>query len=140
MAKITRRTGRTDKMSGVMGAVIFGAFAIFGLLIPTTNNDPFFNEMAGITTGIKILWVIICACACIYNIYMAIKGEGISKETVDIDSNGDPLIHVSVPPSDSKPSSDFEEKLRKLESLRKDGLLTQAEYKQKRDELLGEKW
>lgn len=34
----------------------------------------------------------------------------------------------------------FDEKLRRLEKLRQDGLLTEAEYKQKRAELLNEKW
>ncbi len=35
---------------------------------------------------------------------------------------------------------DFEEKLRKLERLRKDGLITETEFKHKRSEILNDKW
>jgi hypothetical protein len=35
---------------------------------------------------------------------------------------------------------DFEGRLRKLESLRRDGLISEAEYARKRAEILGERW
>lgn len=35
---------------------------------------------------------------------------------------------------------DFEEKLRKLESLRQDGLISEEEYQQKRSEIMKENW
>jgi hypothetical protein len=35
---------------------------------------------------------------------------------------------------------DFETKLRKLEGLRKDGILTEDEYQKKKKEILEEKW
>jgi len=37
-------------------------------------------------------------------------------------------------------TEDFETKLRKLESLKKDGLITDEEYIQKRKEIMDEKW
>ncbi|MGE5604618.1 MAG: hypothetical protein ACM3YE_02885 [Bacteroidota bacterium] len=39
-----------------------------------------------------------------------------------------------------EPSGDFAEKLCSLEELKRDGLITDAEYLQKRDEILREKW
>ena len=38
------------------------------------------------------------------------------------------------------PGLSFDEKLRRLEQLRKDGLLSEAEYRQKREELLKQPW
>jgi hypothetical protein len=37
-------------------------------------------------------------------------------------------------------TEDFETKLRKLEALKKDGLITDVEYKQKYKEIMDEKW
>jgi hypothetical protein len=37
-------------------------------------------------------------------------------------------------------SEDFESRLRKLESLKKDGLITDEEYQQKQGEIMKEKW
>jgi hypothetical protein len=36
--------------------------------------------------------------------------------------------------------SDFDSRLRRLTALRKDGLITQEEYDQKRAEIMGERW
>jgi hypothetical protein len=35
---------------------------------------------------------------------------------------------------------DFDQKLRNLEALKKDGLISEAEYRKKRAEIMGEKW
>lgn len=141
MAKITRKTGKTDKISGVVGAIVCGAFALFGFAIPTPGmTDSFFSPMDGAFSVFKVVWIVVCVTACVYNIFMAIKGEGIPKETVDIDSNGDPLIQVNVPDSKESKPIDFEQRLRKLKTLRDEELITEAEYKQKRDEIMNEKW
>ena len=151
MAKITRRTGKTDKMGGWFGAIIFGVFSLVGLFFPSPESmspfgfDSFMgsNPMTGFFTVFKVVWVVVCGAACAYNLYMAIKGEGLSKETVDIDSNGDPLIQVHVPSSSSQTNQgqlDFEEKLRKLDALKNDGLITQTEYDHKRQQVMNEKW
>ena len=39
-----------------------------------------------------------------------------------------------------KPGVDFDSKLRKLEGLRKDGLITEAEFARKRAEIMDGKW
>jgi hypothetical protein len=44
-----------------------------------------------------------------------------------------------VAPDQDVPA-DFETKLRKLESLKKDSLITEEEYKVKRKEIMNEKW
>jgi hypothetical protein len=48
---------------------------------------------------------------------------------------------AAAPPGEGKEvTAGFETKLRGLESLRKDGLVSEEEYKQKREELMREKW
>ena len=42
--------------------------------------------------------------------------------------------------TDSDSSGNFDDKLRKLESLKKDGLITEEEYKQKRSQIMEKKW
>jgi len=43
-------------------------------------------------------------------------------------------------PRRAEESSDFETKLRKLESLKRDGLVSEEEYQRKRDEFMRDKW
>ena len=144
MAKITRRTGKLDRMGGVFGAVVLAAFSLFGFAFPLPSaNDPFHDTTGdGVFLAFKVIWIVVCAAGFIYCLYMAVKGEGISKESIDVDSNGDPLIQVNVPRAESAPAvpPDFEEKLRKLQSMFDDGLITAAEYNLKREEILSEKW
>jgi len=48
---------------------------------------------------------------------------------------------VEIVSEKSEPETEnFESRLRKLESLKKDGLITEEEYQQKRGEIMKEKW
>lgn len=162
MAKITRRTGKMDRLGAVIGAIMSGIFVLIGFAIPAedsfgggimSNQDIWYNEAGQIISGpgglggldifgaFKIGWIVICGALCIFCIYMAIKGEGIPTETIDVDSEGDPLIQVSIPGKpQAEASSDFEARLRKLEKLRADGLISDAEYREKRKQVMDEKW
>jgi hypothetical protein len=44
------------------------------------------------------------------------------------------------PPAGGEVPADFEARLRKLEALKKDGLLSEDEYRKKRKEIMREKW
>lgn len=55
------------------------------------------------------------------------------------------LLDVEVEPgvpgdASAPPSGDFADRLRKLEALRADGLVTEDEYREKRSQILGERW
>ena len=47
---------------------------------------------------------------------------------------------AAAPTSAAGTGTDFDARLRKLEGLRKDGLVNDEEYRAKRAEILGEKW
>ncbi len=54
-------------------------------------------------------------------------------------TNDEGIIDVDIEVSDPKPMN-FDDKLRKLEKLKEDGLLTEEEYNRKRSEILKTKW
>lgn len=137
MAKITKRTGKTTKMGGIVGAVVFGAFALMAFAFPNPGADEWMPDGLGggmdkAFFAFQIIWVVVCGAGCIYNLYLAFKGEGISEGTIDIE----PDAGAAGQPA----AADFDERLRKLESLRSDGLLTDDEYRKKRAQILGDKW
>lgn len=146
MAKITRKTGKTDRIGGVVGAIVLGVMMLIGFAIPLPGNDPmgggFFEPMDGFMIVFKIAWIVICGAGCGYNIYMAVKGEGISKETVEVGGEDDPLIHLQLSSTteDKTNLPNVGERLRVLESLKQENLITDAEYEQKRAEIMSEKW
>jgi hypothetical protein len=75
-----------------------------------------------------ILWFVVLGVIIVYYIYNLKSKTGIIEIETD---PGTP---------DVKPGSDFEARIRKLEGLKKDGFLTDEEYRAKRSEILGEKW
>jgi hypothetical protein len=63
-------------------------------------------------------------------------------EAADIHPGGGPGDHPvsGNQPAPGETSLTFDERLRRLEKLRSDGLISEEEYRQKRAEMLEEKW
>jgi len=68
----------------------------------------------------------------IYNTYRAYQ-NGFTEE-------GDAIYEINYSEGNIGQGYDFEEKLRKIERLRREGLITEDEYNQKRSEVMKEKW
>ncbi len=84
----------------------------------------------------RIIWIIACLAGIVYSIknlstYSDSKKKNIPITATDV---------VEIDESEIPEGMDFEKKLRKLEALRKDGLITDEEYRQKRKEIMDEKW
>ena len=79
-----------------------------------------------------ILWTLVAAAIGIFNAVNLFSDRGIAATQFDIDG-ADFLGRQS----DQLP---FDERLRKLEQLRTEKLITEVEYQQKRDELMEAKW
>lgn len=60
---------------------------------------------------------------------------GMAKDALD---EADIHLNTATPAQEEQLS--FDEKLRRIEQLHKDGLITDAEYQQKRSEVLNQKW
>ncbi len=109
-----RRHIMKSKFTIPQWAIIFSLLLLF-IAIFTPLSTPVFGTAGFI--GTIIAWVLM------------IRSEKRDEEVID--------VHFKV--TDPK-KSDFEEKLRKLENLRTDGLISDEEYEKKRKEIMNEKW
>ena len=115
---------RPTKPVTIMALVVAAAMGLFGLFF----MGILINEGAGIGVGFMVLWLAVLAVIIVYYVYNLKSKTGV----IEIDTeNGTPGIETAA---------DFETRIRKLERLKKDGLLTDDEYRTKRSEILSEKW
>jgi hypothetical protein len=109
---------KPSKPASVMGIVVGIAFIILGI----TQVIP----MAGI---FGVVWTLIAVAITGFNAYNLISAKGSGYYQIDLDDSREPSAR-----------NDFAERLRKVEQLYKDGLITEEEYRQKREDILREKW
>ncbi len=106
---------------GLGFAVFVGSF-LLGVDLPFLLKGVFFLFMAGwIGTVIVML------------VYHARNLKG---------AKGTSLFEIETDPGDGDRGepADFETRLRKIERLQKDGLITREEYERKRTAIMGERW
>jgi hypothetical protein len=111
----------------VMGLVVAVAMLIFGIfffnaVLSDSGGEP------GPAIGFMALWFLVLGVIIFYYAFYLRSRKGV----VEIETETTP------PATDVAP--DFDARLRKLEGLKKDGLVTDDEYRSKRAEILGEKW
>jgi hypothetical protein len=108
----------------LIGILVGFAFLIFGIifLIILIREDS--------TVGIifMIFWFFVISIIIAFNFYNLIR----RKDVIDIETESMGQAN--------DPGLDFESKLRKLESLKKDGLINEEEYSRKRVEIFTQKW
>jgi amino acid permease len=111
-----------------MGIIAGTAMLVFGLFFLTLLQD----ENSNIGRIFMLLWIFIVLCIIGYSIYNLVttKASLAATEEIELES-GDA--------SDNAPGN-FEEKLLSLERLKKDRLLSEEEYAQKRKEIMQQKW
>ncbi len=115
---------RPTKPVTIMALVAAAAMGVFGLFF----MGALISEGAGIGAGFMVLWFFVLGVIIVYYIYNLKSKTGV----IEIDTeNGAP---------GAESGADFETKIRKLERLRQDGLLTDEEYRTKKSEILSEKW
>jgi len=74
-----------------------------------------------------ILWIAVCIGFIVFGIYSLSRGKAPAVAIIDVESS-------------PEEGADFEAKLRKLERLRKERLISEEEYRRKRTEIMAEKW
>ena len=124
-------------MQAKVGIVVVALFLVFGLVF----GFIVLKETPSSETGQKLLmgmffliWAVVCISIIVAFARVLSKQKNFQgKSLVD--------LYVEEPhdPSAAK-NSDFETRLRKLEQLKKDGLITEQEYQAKRAQILNEKW
>ena len=118
---------RPTRAVSIMGLVVAGAMLIFGIFFLRAVTKDSGGE-SGPAIGFMVLWFIVLGVIIVYGIYNLTSRKGV----VEID------VEPKTP--DAKAAPDFDERLRKLEALKKDGLVTDEEYRIKRNEIMSEKW
>lgn len=115
---------RPTRPALVTGLVITAAFLVFGVVFMVMMV----KERSWIGVGFLAFWNLIILIMMGYVAYMLAT----RRTAVDIETE-------FVPPA-GEAGPDFEAKLRKLESLKKDGLISEEEYRAKRAEIMKRDW
>ncbi|KAF0158085.1 MAG: Uncharacterized protein FD159_1232 [Syntrophaceae bacterium] len=115
---------RPGKMASVIGIIAAGVMLIFGIVF----FGLLLEEGSGIGQIFVVFWMLIVILIIAYNVYNLKSGKASASAMAEID--------LDLP--ESGPT--VEEKLRSLERLKKDRLITEEEYLQKRKEIMQQKW
>ncbi len=115
---------RPGKMASVIGIIAAGVMLIFGIVFFSLLLE----EGSGIGQIFMAFWMLMVILMIAYYVYNLISGKASSSAMAEID--------LEIP--ESGPT--VEEKLRSLERLKKDRLITEEEYLQKRKEIMQRKW
>lgn len=115
---------RPNPASLVTGLITTGAFLVFGVVFLIVLA----KERSWIGVGFLVFWIFCVLLMGGYLLHMLRSRRGVVE------------IEVEPAPPAADQSPDFAGRLRELESLRKDGLVTEDEYRTKRAEILGGKW
>ncbi len=124
---------RTAARAGVFVGI---AFAIVGVVfgatvIPDMGGEPGLQVLA---TAFFTLFVGVSLFIAVQSGRVA-SGRGGATSLLDVE------VEPGAPEGGSaQPSGDFADRLRKLDALRADGLVTDEEYREKRSQILGERW
>jgi len=128
--KSTTGSVRPSPTASIFGLIGMAAIVIFAL-----------SSFSGMGGGFMLIFILVAAGGIIYYIVNLASFSKSDKEKIPI--TAEEVIEVEstdVDEEEKAPPVDFEAKLRKLESLKKDGLITEDEYRQKREEIVKEKW
>lgn len=124
---------RATKPGLIVGIIVTMAFLLFGIIFFVV----LMKEGAGIGMAFVGFWIFIVLLMggiYIYNLrnYNKNAESNVAEEIVL-----DDLISIQAT---GKTGDTFDDKLRKLEGLRKEGLISQEEFSKKRTEIMEQKW
>lgn len=116
---------KPSKPVSLFGMIAGAVFVFIGLFVVIPGFGAF-----------GVFWTLIAVCITAYQAYNFFGEKGVSSWEIDIDNglNDEFSIHRT------SAKDDFETRLRKLNRLREDGLITEEEFQRKREEILREKW
>jgi hypothetical protein len=119
---------RPTKLSGVVMIVAGAAFLLF-CIVPFSAAE---GEARPFATIFGIFWVLVCLSFICYGIYILTSKKPSSGIVYDIEG--------AAARKDPDQPGDFDARIRKLEKLKDDRLITEEEYTRKRAEIMKEPW
>ena len=120
--RIKVKPGKTQSKLGFGVGIIF---VLIGCVIVIPTFGPF-----------GILWTAVAGFIAYSHYKNAFTKEGMATHEIVIDETEDGSALYSEADTTADDTMDIEEKLKKLESLYNQGLITHAEYEQKRKEII----
>lgn len=135
MRKVHVTPGGTTRLQAKVGIGVASAFLVFGLVfgavisLEDSGSEPGLVLLRGL---FFLIWAGVCI-AMIVSFARVLSGKGAPADRSLVD------LHVEGA-EDAPAGADFEARLRKLEALRRDRLVSEDEYRAKREEILREKW
>jgi amino acid permease len=122
---------RPGRSASIVGIITASAMLLFGMFFFSLLNSEG-GEGNGVGLVFMIFWMLIVLCIIAYNIYNLTfrNASSAAMEEIEFDSKE----------GADAAENDFNTKLRKLEELKKDGLITSDEYAAKRAEIMQQKW
>lgn len=126
---------RPSPLSSIIGIIAGVAGIIFGIFFfSSTSGD---SEADGVKSIFFLIWFGVCIGGIIYGLVNYSSYSRSEKKKIP----GTAADVVTMIPDDPLPEKlDFEARLRKLEALKRDHLISEDEYRRKRNEILEEKW
>jgi hypothetical protein len=127
---------RPGKGASAVGLVASVAIGVVGCtMLSSVSTGPGMSAFL-------LLWVLVTGAGAIYYGYDLVSDRGVSEwEIHATDRPWPPPVPREDRSATSVPNAGaFDERLRRLEGLRADGLITEAEYERKRTEILAERW
>ena len=116
MARYQIRPSKSTSALGlVVGLIMVGIGVV--VVIPTFG-------------AFGVVWTLLAVAMTIFNAINVFSSSGIA--TTEIVSDSNPFV--------SESASTFDQRLRRLEQLKDDGLISDEEYRAKRAEIMGERW
>lgn len=122
---ISVRPPRTSSVVMIGMGLLFLFFGIAFIAVAEGEARPFVLVFG-------ILWIAVCIGFIVFGIYSLSRGKAPAVAIIDVES--------SPEEGNREEGADFEAKLRKLERLRKERLISEEEYRRKRTEIMAEKW
>ena len=115
---------RPTRATSLIGLLVGVAFLVFGVVFLVV----LIQEDSRIGVAFMSLWIFVVCLIIAFNVYHLVT----RKAAVEIDTE------AAAPGTGSE--SDFDAKLRRLERLKSDRLISEEEYTRKRAEILDQKW
>jgi len=120
--------------AGLLVAVLFLLFGLIFAVVVVLDTPSSEGGLLILQSVFFLIWVAACLSIIVFYARLLSKGRTVAQNSL-ID------LHLAEPTEPPTPGTgNFEERLRQLERLRKDGLITEAEYQDKREQILQERW
>jgi hypothetical protein len=116
MARIRVKPSRSQAMLGMVMGVLFVGIGLFAVI-------PIFGAFG-------IVWTLMAVAITVYSAINVFSPRGLAHTEIDIERDAEP----------QEGDLQFDERLRRLERLRDERLISEAEYERKREEIMGQQW